>query len=126
VGAAMITDEKLRKICLVFIIIGLVGMVLFSQYSTPTAKRINEIGEEHVGKSIQVSGKISSISVNEGNIFIDMSEGSDTITIIMFERTARTQKESYNLSENQSITVFGKVSLYKEELEIVADKISIF
>jgi exonuclease VII large subunit len=120
----MIKDEKLRKICFLAIIIGLTGMIAIGQICGPEKVPIGHITDKKIGLNIETSGTISAFSVNKDNhIFIDLKDDSGAISMVMFERTARGQKEVYNLSKGRNVTVIGKVALYKSELEIQADSI---
>lgn len=117
----MISDEKLKKICLAVAIIGIVGLVIFTYSLEPVTIRAGEVTDRDIGRYVQIDGQIKALSINDGNIFIDFVDETGEIKIIMFERDARG-KDIYDLKTG-NITVIGKIILYKSQLEIQAEKI---
>ena len=121
----MITDEQLQKMSLVLAIIGIIGIVIVSLYTEPEKLEISKITEDKLGRIVQASGTITSFFTKDGHVFIDLQDTSGTVQVIIFERTARNQKDAYNLKKSDNVTVIGKVLLYKSKIEIQADKIEI-
>jgi len=119
----MISDEKISKICLIIAVVGAAGIGLASIYHAPEEMAIGMIGEEDLGKMVKISGSIMSFSTTNGNIFIRLGDKGGNISVVMFERTARDQKYFYELKKGDNITVSGKVSLYKTDLEVLAETI---
>ena len=118
----MITDEKLAKISLVLAVIGIIAIYLSITLLGPEHLEIGSISEKDSGRQVSVNGTINSLSTSNGNIFIELEDATGSITVVLFERTARGQK-AYELQENDSVAVNGQVSIYKSELEIIASKI---
>ncbi len=122
----MITDEKLKKICLVAMILGLAGMIAIGALIKPETLKVSQITQSKIGSIIEAQGTIASYSINKDNhIFFDLADGTGSISTVMFERTARGQKDVYNLKNGDNVTVTGKIALYQQELEIQADSITI-
>jgi DNA/RNA endonuclease YhcR with UshA esterase domain len=119
----MISDEKISKICLIIAVVGAAGIGLANIYHAPEEMAIGMIGEEDLGKMVKISGSIISFSTTNGNIFIWLDDKGGNISVVMFERTARDQKYVYELKKGDNITVSGKVSLYKTDLEVLAETI---
>ncbi|MBS3051003.1 MAG: exodeoxyribonuclease VII large subunit [Candidatus Aenigmarchaeota archaeon] len=121
----MISDEKLVKISLLIAILGVAMIYLSIALIGPQSIVIGDISKNDTGKQVTLSGTVNSYSIVNGNIFITLGDVTGNITVVMFERTARGQKEVYELKENELITVDGQINVYKNELEIIANKITL-
>jgi len=119
----MITDEQIRRIALAMAIIGVAGIAVISQYTGPEKLKANAVTNNKIGRLAEVSGTIASYFSKDGNVFIDLQDETGTLQVVMFERTARNQKEVYGLKKGDNITATGKILLYKSEIEMQADKI---
>ena len=117
----MITDQKLQKISLIVSIIGILMIFFVSMFASRQYTSIKNITEDMTGQNVNVNGTIISYSLNNGNIFIELGDGTGNITVVMFERTARGH--SYNLKTDDNVTVEGQVNIYKNQPEIVANSI---
>lgn len=120
----MISDQKLTKISLFTALIGIVMIYVVTVFVGPQNMSIKDIKESDVGKQVTLNGTVFSMSENNGNVFIDLQDSTGNITVVMFERTARGQKNVYTLKNDDKIIVEGQVNVYKNELEIIANKIS--
>lgn len=119
----MITDEQIRKISFAIAVIGVAGIVLIGQYAVPEKITANMLTDEKIGKLVKISGTVFSVFSKDGNVFLGVADASGNVSVVMFERTARTQKSVYDLKKGDDVTVTGKVLLYRSELEVQADKI---
>lgn len=119
----MINDSKIKKISLVITVIGLVMIYAASTYTT-NVMQIKDITRSSQGQIIGINGTVTSFSTTNGNIFMNVDDGSGNMTVVMFERTARNQ-DIYKLKEGDNIEVHGQVNVYKNELEIIANSVSI-
>lgn len=119
----MITDEQIRKISFAIAVIGVAGIVLIGQYAVPEKITANMLTDEKIGKLVEISGTVFSVFSKDGNVFLGVADASGNVSVVMFERTARTQKSVYDLKKGDDVTVTGKVLLYRSELEVQADKI---
>lgn len=108
-------DKKLRMISLIMAVVGAIGLAVASYQNTFAETRIYEISEKMIGKNVAVNGTITSISTRDGNTFIT-AEDFGSIEIILFDAGL-----SYKKGNN--ITAYGKVNVYKNKLEIIAEKI---
>ncbi|MFA4819491.1 MAG: OB-fold nucleic acid binding domain-containing protein [Candidatus Aenigmatarchaeota archaeon] len=117
----MISDQKLGKLSLLITIIGIIMIYTSAVLIGSAEMKIGNITDHDVGKNVLVNGTIVSYNVNNGNIFIRLSDSTGNITVVMFERVARAQAE---LNNGDTILVEGQINVYKNELEIIAKSIS--
>lgn len=121
----MITDEQIQKIALAMAVIGIAGIVAVSQLTGPEKLAVNAVTDNKIGRVVELSGTIASYFSKDGHVFIDLQDETGIVQIVMFERTARGQKEVYELKKGDNVTVTGKVLLYRSEIEVQADAIKL-
>ncbi len=119
----MISDKKLTYFSLAISIIGFLAMVSITLGIEPRQVAVSEITSETIGQEIITQGMIGSYFTNEGNVFIELKNRT-SMKIVMFSREAGKQPWVYDLRKGDLIAVQGKVQVYKNELEIIANKIS--
>ena len=112
----MISDRKLMKLCLAMSFIGIIVLFFVVQSIEPRQASIAEINNDMVGELVAVSGVAGNVYNSEDTLFFDLSDNGGKIKVVMFQ-------SSTEISQGNAVTVTGKVSLYKNELEIVASSI---
>lgn len=103
---------------------GLVALFIITLSIEPREITVSEISSELSGQVVVASGTISSYFSKEGNVFITLEDGA-SIKVVMFSRDAQKQPWVYDLRKGDSISVQGRVQLYKNELEIVAESVKV-
>ncbi len=111
----MMEDKTIKIISLTMALVGIIGLAVISLQSGYTPTNIYEISESMIGKKVVVNGTIRSLSIKENNLFMSL-EDSGIIKIVMFNSDIRAN------AGNRAV-VYGRVNVYKNELEIVAEKI---
>lgn len=111
--------DSLTKISLIISAVGIIALFFVANSLQPLEITAKTIDKSHVGTTVSVNGTIKSLAVKEGNIFISLEEG---MRVVVFRNSAAGS--DYGLKRNDRINVVGKVQLYKNELEIVAEKIT--
>lgn len=117
----MISDSHLMKLSFAVAVLGVVVLFFIVQLTEPLAVRIVEINEAMSGQSVITNGTISSFSTKDGNVFLTLSDEKE-IKVVMFKKDAE-RNNIYQLKDGDQIRVNGKVSVYRDELEIVAEQI---
>jgi len=114
-------DKDIRNICLVLSVIGLI--VLFIGVNLVNTKtNIGDIDESYIGKTVLISGNISSNYYNNGNVFLDVKDQTGKIKAVVFENTMK--KLNINPKEiSGCVEIKGSVNEYKGELEIIAERL---
>jgi DNA/RNA endonuclease YhcR with UshA esterase domain len=106
----------LLPLCLGISLIGII-ILLFISTTQPSQINIEQINSKLLNKKVQVQGSIFNIRSFEDSNFqiISIKDGTGKIDI--------TTNKILNLENNQKIIVIGKITTYKEFLQIQADKI---
>jgi len=87
----MISDQKLGKLALLIAIVGIIMIYISTLLLGSAEMKIGNITSRDVGKNVLVNGTITSYNVNNGNIFIRLSDDTGNMTVVMFERTSKRQ-----------------------------------
>lgn len=115
----MISDSQLMKLCLIISVAGIIALYVLAQFAEPVEMKISGIDSSLAGRNILVTGKVSSYFESSGNVFITI-ENNGTVKAVMFANDADKNPSVYDLKINDSISVEGKLEIYKGELEIIA------
>ena len=110
-------DSGLLKIALLWSLVGIFILLIVAVYTEPPELTISELGQ-HMGENIVVRGFVESASYKETVSFIELSDESGEIQVVIFEEL---EQKVYNKDQ---ITVRGRVSEYKGELEVIAEEIA--
>ena len=107
-----------------------VELIETGQDSNISFKKINEISELDRGKLIQVRGTITDLVEKDGHVYFILNDQEHKIKSVLFKADGneiyeRKLKIMDAAEENYEIRVLGLVDIYKEELELIIDKIYI-
>lgn len=117
-------DKMLLRLSVLIAAAGLVSLIAAAQYAEPKIVEVSAIDEHMIGQSVVVNGTVESVSLKDGTVFIEITDGTKSIDIVMFEQEAKNSKDAYTIKKPDMIAVAGKVSFYRNSLEIVADSIT--
>ncbi len=110
----MFSEKFLLKLSFVCTLIGIIGLVAISIYMEPLHVNTEQIDDSYLGKKVVVNGTVFNYA-NKGTIFFDLNG----IKSVIFEKNA----VNTNIKNGDFVTVKGTVQLYKNDIEIVVDKI---
>ena len=109
-------DSTLVKISLAWALIGIFILMVAANLAKPAEISISGLAD-NIGNTVVLRGEVTRAAYRESVSFIDIKDNSSKATVVLFDVPAQ------NLSAGDFIAVKGKVSVYKNELELVADKI---
>ena len=107
-------DSTLLKISFMFAILGLLSMLYLSDKLEPKIIQISSINEGLLENNIKIQGAVISAKTLKSIQLLEVQDISGKIQIVMFDITPKIKKGSY-------IEVQGKVSKYKNNMQINAD-----
>jgi len=117
-----VNDTQLATACLFLALAGTGVLFLSARGAEPEETEISALGEEDVGRLVEVRGLLASVSEKNGNFFLKMCSG-DCVRVVVFKGLAEDmRKNSIDLSlleKGQAIGVVGVVKEYLGEVEIV-------
>ncbi|MAG02645.1 hypothetical protein CMI42_04880 [Candidatus Pacearchaeota archaeon] len=110
--------KLLLKISFTISLLGIFLLLLLSNILEPPLRNINELSTKDIDKNVKVQGKITKIrNINEDFQILTISDQTGKIDI-----TLNTNKQ---FKKDQNLIVTGRVSQYKNNLQIETDKITI-
>lgn len=118
----MISDKSLIHIAFALAIIGIIGLFIVTQFIGPAEMKIGKITASEAGQIAKIRGVVDSYYTKDGNVFLDVNDSS-TIAVIMFQSVAKNNPAVYSIQKGDNVTIEGKIQLYKNELEIVANSV---
>ncbi|MBI4896200.1 MAG: OB-fold nucleic acid binding domain-containing protein [Candidatus Aenigmarchaeota archaeon] len=121
----MVSDKTLQQIALVTTLIGVALLFILSLFMEPTAMRIQEITEQDVGKTVVVTGTITTLDRSK-NTFLTLTDDQMNLAVAIFEKTGQTMPELENITQGDSVEITGKIVLYKGEIELLASHLKTF
>jgi len=107
----------LLTISRVISIMGIFVLLILSNSLEPQKMHIKDISSKNLNKKVQTQGIINFIKTYPEFQIVGIKQDNSSITVLINKRT--------NLTENQTVEIIGKITEYKNSLEIQADKIKI-
>jgi DNA/RNA endonuclease YhcR with UshA esterase domain len=116
-------EKGLTLLSLACSLVGLFTLYAGALLIRPPAMEIASVNEEFVGKKISVSGEIiSSYEHSDGHLFLKIKDNSGgVITVPIFSKLRSQLEEQIELLD--ILQVVGKIQKYKNEIEIIPEKI---
>ena len=111
-------NRGLFKTSLTLALIGILLLFVYSETITPKPKDISQINEKDLDKTIKIVGQITRVTDLPGIILLNLKDNTSQITILIFK------EEKLNIKQNDFLEIEGKITEYKGQLEIEAEKIT--
>lgn len=112
-------NQTLLKISLIISILGIILLLILINIIKPSQIKIKDINEDLLNQKVEIQGKIQSIKTYKESNFqiITINDSTDKIDVLI--------DNPINITKNQTAIVIGRISEYKDTLQIQADKIII-
>ncbi|NIO21491.1 MAG: exodeoxyribonuclease VII large subunit [Candidatus Aenigmarchaeota archaeon] len=116
-------EAKLTKISFIGVVIGLLVLYFLVNQLHSFHVNIGEIDSSYVGRTVNITGRITSLKINKGNAFFDLKDDTGEIKIVLWKDTLELLELSgVNINEikdENELNVIGNVQFYKGELEVI-------
>jgi aspartyl/asparaginyl-tRNA synthetase len=110
-------DSNLLKIAISFSLIGILAILLVSEFTPLPNTKISELQLKALNQKVKVYGQITSITETDKIFLLNLKDQTGEITILGFK------DKNITLQKNQFIEVQGTLTEYKDRLEINTDLI---
>lgn len=110
-------DETLLKISLIISVTGIFILLFLLEYSQLDLIKIQNVTQNELETQVKIQGELVSVKETPGLYILKIDDQTKTITVIVFKETPIEFKKGTYLE------ITGEVQKYKDELEIIADKI---
>lgn len=111
-------DRILFKACLTISLLGIISLFVLSELITLPTREISQITKKDLDKQVKVIGKVTNTKDLPGIFLFTLEDKKSQIKIILFK------EGKINIQKNSILEIQGKVTEYKGELEIEAEKIT--
>ena len=110
-------DSVLFKIALITSLSGIILLLFISEKVEIPLMEISSITQENIDRDVKIRGTISSFRETPGLLILNISDNTGSITVIAFK------EDAIIIEKDTEAIIEGKVSKYKNQLEINAKKI---
>lgn len=104
-------DKSLIKICLFISLTGIITLAILSYYQEPGSS--SSISSKDIDKIVKINGEIKYLRETKGTYKLTIDDTKVTVF--------KTKK--LELKKGDYVEITGKVQEYKNQLEVIADKI---
>ena len=84
---------------------------------------IGEIGKEHIGDIVNVSGEIVDSRHSQGHLFFTLTDRSGNIRVVLWNDTLKYLElqnvDTAAITDGKELNMLASVELYKGELELI-------
>ena len=109
-------ETKIQIIALAWSLIGISILLGISIFVQPEEINIIDANTE-IGETVIITGDVISATYRDNVNFIDIKDDSSNITIVFFE------EPTSKVSKGNTISAKGKIQVYKNGLELIAQEI---
>ena len=111
-------DQKIFKISLIVMVVGLLGIITLSVYVNPEKLTINKLEKSKIDNQVEIEATITSITQTKSKtLIIKITDNTGSTTLVIFPQT-----EIKELRVHDKIRVIGKVTQYKGDLELILEE----
>ncbi len=111
-------NQTLLKLSFIISILGILLLLFLANTISPLKLKIKDISQQDLNQRVEIQGKIQSIKTYKENFqIITINDSKDKIDILI--------DNPLNITKNQSVVVIGRITEYKNNLQIQADKIKL-
>ncbi len=111
-------NRILFKSCLTISLLGILILLIYSENITLEAKNIINITKKDIDKQTRVIGQVTRITDLPGLTILNLKDKTSEIPIVIFK------EDKLPIKQKDLLEIEGKITEYKGELEIIADKIT--
>lgn len=115
----IMNEKDLLKISLILAVIGMSSMLFLESKLQLEISSIDSLSNSDIGKTAKLHGSIKNPISSPKVKSFDLVDDSGKINIVSFSQDSVIPKG------NNQVEVIGKVSIYKNKLQVIADTIKI-
>ncbi len=114
---------SLKKISFIIAIIGILILLILANISEPKLTKISDINNNYLNKNVKIHGIIKSIrNYDKIQIFV-VKDNTGEIEVLVEKREKNPQNQDFH--KNQTLIITGRLDQYKNNLQIIANRIYI-
>ncbi|MEM4662755.1 MAG: OB-fold nucleic acid binding domain-containing protein [Candidatus Diapherotrites archaeon] len=115
----LLREYAINRVSLLCAFIGVVFLFLYSYYDAPKNVRLSDLTEKDVHSKVIVDAVVVSSGLSNNTLIFEINDG-DRFKCVLFNPSL---EQRIVLQKGNFVRIFGKVSTYKGELEIIVEKV---
>jgi DNA/RNA endonuclease YhcR with UshA esterase domain len=116
-------EKTLIYICFIGFFTGIFLLMFISDNLQIDKIDIGEIGKEHIGDIVNVSGEIVDSRHSQGHLFFTLTDRSGNIRVVLWNDTLKYLElqnvDTAAITDGKELNMLASVELYKGELELI-------
>ncbi len=116
----MIRQEKISLIALIVSVAGLAMLFWAAENLEAKEIKIDEIDKASIGQYVKIDAQIVSYYNNGNTAFMQLYDGTGKLKAVSFQQG----EQKAAIGKNSFASFEGKIELYKNELELVVEKVN--
>ena len=112
-------ERALLKVAVITALIGILILLFILEKVELSNFNIANVTKNEVDKKVKIKAELLSIKETPGLYILDVKDFSGEITVIVFK------DEKLDLKKGDILEIEGQVTSYKDQVEIIAKKITI-
>lgn len=114
--------DILTKLSIICTVIGIALLIVVSdKVGAPTSK-VSSLTTKDINKAVTIKGTVKSITTKGSALtMLDIQEKESSIKVVLFGQSFGQSKN--NIKKGDFIEIVGRISIYKDELQIIADTV---
>ncbi|MDP2925662.1 MAG: OB-fold nucleic acid binding domain-containing protein [Nanoarchaeota archaeon] len=112
-------NKLLLKLSFIFSIVGILILLIISNFNEPKPTKISDIKKDLVYKTIKINGEITSIKKQENRYVFQIKDSAGKIPIYFYSN------KNLSINKGDNISITGKLSEYKDNFQLNANKIRV-
>jgi RecJ-like exonuclease len=113
-----VKGKTIFKLAMMTAILGIFLLFLLSELMKPMKIGVCDVNEGMADKEVRISGEVKEFKDISGGHTFTLKEGNCSVKVVLFSNSPDVKLEG-------RATVIGKVQVYKQKLEVLADEISV-
>jgi len=118
-------DNQIFRIALITAVLGIAGMILFSNQIIPQEVKIKDITKSHIGEDLCIEGLIRTIESHPNGLYIlSVVDGTGEIKVVIYSQLNdefNRQGTSISSFENRRAKIVGRVNEYKGNIQLIME-----
>lgn len=116
----MLREKWLNRVSLIVAVCGVIIIVFYSVNIEPLKVNVFEINENLLEQNVLIEGRIDSSYLTKNVLIFELNDGTGKIKAVKF---SPEKNDLLLIHKNAFLRVEGRVTLYKNEIEIIVETV---
>lgn len=110
--------DILTKLCIISALLGIMLLVIVADKIDIPTSTTDSITKEDINKHMKIRGTIKKVINKESLSILEVQDKTIPIQVVLFK-----PNNNLKLEKNSFVEVYGKVSMYEDNIQIIAETI---